>query len=145
MSACNSVEKPGFGIYLADSGELIFSDEHIGAYYWDSHTIELNNKGLEKWNSYIDDVDIPRLDTKFYKEGFVVKIKGEEIYRGQFTSIVSSAFPQGVVITDASVILKEKRNIITIGYWQPTSSDTEADPRNSQEIFDYLSDKGLLK
>ena len=94
LSACNNDEKTGFGLHLADSDELIFSEEHIVAYDWDSHTIELNNKGLEKWNSYIDDVDIPRLDTKFYKEGFVVKIKGEEIYRGQFTSIVSSAFPQ---------------------------------------------------
>ena len=144
-SACNNSEEPGFGIYLADSHELVLSDEHIGAYYWDSHTIELNEAGIEKWNSYVTIVDIPRLDAKFYREDFVVKIEGEEIYRGKFTSFISSTLPQGVVISDASIILEEHSDTIKIGYSQPMSPDAEADPRESQVVLEYLESQDLLK
>ena len=56
-----SVDEPGFGIYLADTGELVLSEQHIKAYHRnvhltvseeeDTHAIELNQAGIEKWNS----------------------------------------------------------------------------------------------
>ena len=145
QSSCQNDKEPGFGIYLADSGELVLSEEHIEAYDWDSHTIELNEKGIEKWNSYVTIVDIPRLEAKFYKKGFVVKIKREEIYRGEFTSFISSTLPQGVIISDASIFLEEYSDTIKIGYLQPMSTDAEADPRESQVVLEYLESQGLLK
>ena len=94
---------------------------------------------------YVTIVDIPRLDAKFYREDFVVKIEGEEIYRGKFTSFISSTLPQGVVISDASIILEEHSDTIKIGYSQPMSPDAEADPRESQVVLEYLESQDLLK
>ena len=90
LSACNNNE-PVFGIYLVDSGELILSENHIKAYYRDSHTIELNEAGIEKWNSYMTYEDIPKLQDTLYKVDFVVKLNSKEIYSGKFYSMASSA------------------------------------------------------
>ena len=150
FSACNN--EPGFGIYLAESGELVLSDEHIEAYYWDSHpiwgshTIELNEKGIEKWNSYMTYKNIPRLDETLHQADFVLRIEGEEIYRGKFYSLFSSASYQGVVILDALITPAASGNTIIIQYGYPAfPPGAGEDPRNNQEIFDYLDSQGLLK
>ena len=143
-SACSN--EPGFGIYLVDSGELVLSDQHIEAYYRDSHTIELNEAGIEKWNSYMTYGGEPKLQYTLYQEDFVVKIKGKEIYRGKFYSMFSSASYSGVAILESIIKLDENRNTIGIqhGYPTPTFASGE-DPRNNQEVFDYLEGQGLLK
>ena len=76
LSACNN-DEPGFGIYLVESDELVISDQHIEAYYWDSHAIELNEEGIEKWNSCITYTGIPKLQDTLYQYEFVLKLKGK--------------------------------------------------------------------
>ncbi len=142
LSACNN--EPGFGIYLVDSGELVLSEHHIKAYYKDSHTIELNEEGIEKWNSYMTYGGIPKLQETLYQDDFVVKLKGKEIYRGKFYSMVSSLSYSGVVILDALMKLDESHNTIVIDWGYGPVLHTGEDPRNNQEVFDYLENKGLL-
>ena len=145
LPACND-DEPGFGIYLVDSGELVLSDQHIEAYYWDSHAIELNEEGIEKWNSYMTYGGIPKLQDTLYQQEFVLKVKGEEIYRGKFYSMVSSMSYEGVVILDTIIKLDENIKTIVIQHGYPSPNfGTGEDPRNSQKVFDYLESKDLLK
>ena len=145
LSACNNAE-PGLGIYLVDSGELVLSDQHIEAYYWGSHTIELNEKGIEKWNSYMTYGGIPKIQETLHQRDFMLKVKGEEIYRGKFYSMVSSMSYEGVVILDSIIKLDKNINTIIIQHGYPSPGvGTGEDPRNNQKVYDYLESKGLLK
>ena len=144
LSACDN--EPGFGIYLVGSGELVLSDQHIEAYYWNSHTIELNGGGIEKWNSYMTDGGMPKLQDTLYQNEFVLKVKGEEIYRGEFYSFASSGSYYGIVILETLFKLDESKNTIVIQYGYPRyPPDYGEDPRNNQKVFDYLESKGLLQ
>jgi hypothetical protein len=144
LSACD--DEPGFGIYLVETGELVLSDQHIEGYYWDSHAIELNAEGIEKWNSYMTYGGEPKLQYTLYGEDFVLKVKGEEIYRGKFYSMVSSASYYGIVILEILFKLDESKNTIIIQYGFPRyPPDYGEDPRNNQKIFDYLDSKNLLR
>jgi hypothetical protein len=162
MTGCDSeVEssniggEPCFAIYLVDSGELVLSEQHIKAYrrvtqfYEDdteTHIIELNEKGIEKWNSYMTHESTPELNETLYKRDFVVEIDREEIYRGKFYSMLSSMSYEGVVILDALIELDDDHNYIRIDWGYPTPRfATGEDPRNSPEIIDCLEKRGLLK
>ncbi len=148
--------EPGFGIYLLDTGELVLSDNHINAYYRDAylyenieettHAIELNEEGIERWNSYNYHEEIPKLKDSLYGRNFVLKIEGEEIYRGEFYSMVSSASYDRIVILDAIVELNKEHNRIYINNGYPNSAFASGeDPRNNQAVLEYLNKKGLLK
>ena len=143
LSACNN--EPGLGIYLVETGELVVSDQHIKAYYKDSHTIELNEEGIEKWNSYMTYSGEPKLQDSLYQDDFVVKLKGKEIYSGKFYSMFSSASYSGVVILESIMKLDESRNAIRIDFGYGPVLNAGEDPRNNQEVFDYLEGQGLLK
>ena len=144
--ACVGNDKAEFGIYLADSGELVLSEEHIKAYYPDAHTIELNEEGIEKWNSYMTYPTIPRLDKCLFSRDFVLRIKGEDIYEGKFYSMVSSIGDPGIVIMDALFKLDSTYNTIWIKTCYPGSfSENQDDPRNDPRIINFFEKKGLLK
>jgi tmRNA-binding protein len=162
MTGCDSEvesydigEEPCFGIYLVDSGELVLSEQHIKAYrrgmhfYVDdteTHVIELNEEGIEKWNSFMTYESIPKLNETLYKRDFVLKIEGEEIYRGKFHSMMSSMSYDGVVIMDALIKLDNDLNYIRIDYGYPSLGfATGEDPRNSPEVIDFLDAMGLLE
>jgi hypothetical protein len=148
-------EEPCFAIYLVDSGELVLSDHHIetyrrGVHFYeddtDTHVIELNKEGIEKWNSYMTYELTPELNETLYKKDFILKIEGEEIYRGKFYSMVSSMIYEGVVILDALFKLDDDHNCIRIDYGYPTSGfATGEDLRNSPEVIDCLERQGLLE
>ena len=144
--ACCGGEEVGFGIYLIDNGELVLSEHHIEAYYGDTHTIELNEKGIRKWNSYMTWETTPKLADSLYSRDFVLKIDGEEIYRGKFYSMVSSATYPGVVIMDAIIELDNDNNTIRIEFGYPLPGfGTGEDPRNAPEVIDFLEKQGLLR
>ncbi len=140
---CDGEDEPEFGIYLVDSGEMVLSEDHIKAYYQDTHTVELNEEGIEKWNSYMTYTTIPKLDACLFSKDFVLKIEGDEIYRGQFYSMASSLIYPGIVIMDALFKLDSTHNTITIsfGYFYPILED----PRNNPRVIGFLEKKGLLK
>jgi hypothetical protein len=147
--------EPGFGIYLADTGELVLSEQHIKAYRRnihltvageDTHAIELNAEGIEKWNSYMTYEGTPKLKDTLYKRDFVVKVEGKEIYGGKFYSGLSSATYDGVIILDTIMKLDEEHNriFITNGYFEKPPA-SEEDPRNDPAVIDFLDKQGLLK
>ena len=112
ITVSNKPSTSTFGIYLAETGDLLLSDEDMAAYVRATHKIELNASGIKKWNSYIAynnsyDPPIPTLSGGLYQKEFAVRIDDTEYYRGKFWSIVSSASCSGVVILDVAMPLRQ--------------------------------------
>jgi len=145
LAACKAETKVGFGIYLVETGELVLADYHIAAYDWSTHTITLNKRGIEQWNSFHTYTDIPKLRQSLYQKDFAVKVNGEEIYRGRFYSTLSSMSYDSVVILDAIMKLDTAHNTIQIDFGYPVSGFGRGeDPRNDARIFDYLEKADLI-
>ena len=144
LLSCDGREDVGFGIFLVDSGELVLSEQHIKAYHKDTHEIELNEKGIEKWNSYMTYTTIPRLAEGLFGEDFLIMIEGTEAYRGRFSSMASSTILPGVMILDTLFKLDSEHNTIRIEVGFPPFSPEE-DPRNNPDIFSFLEEQGLLE
>ncbi len=145
LSGCGSI-KPDFGIFLADTGTLILSELHIKSYNKDTHTLELNSKGIQQWNSFLTYEGIPKLANTLNGKEFILKLQGKEMYRGKFYSNVSSATYSGVVILDALMRLDSKNNTIRIDFGYPSPSfGTGIDPRNNQQVMDFFTKRGILK
>ncbi len=117
VSGCGLL-KENFAIVLADTGETILTERHIAAYHGDG-TIDLNQKGIEKWNSYHTYPDIPKLANTLYNKEFIIKIDGKELCRGKFWSNVSSASVDGIVILDSLFRMDDKNHSIQIQFSYP--------------------------
>jgi len=143
LLSCAPGDDAGFGIFLVDSGELVLSDQHIKVYHKSTHEIELNEKGIEKWNSYMTYETIPRLEDGLFGQKFLVKAEGKEAYRGGFSSMAVSSIQQGITIQDTLFRLDGEHNTIRIVIERPRYSPEE-DPRNDPAIFDFLGGRGLL-
>ena len=144
LLSCDGGEDVGFGIFLVDSGELVLSEQHIKVYHKNTHEIELNGKGIEKWNSYMTYEAIPTLAEGLFGEDFLIMIEGIEAYRGQFSSGASSTIPSGVMILDTLFKLDSKHNTIRIEIGFPPLSPEE-DPRNSSDVISFFEEQGLLE
>ena len=75
-SSCNVEQKDGFSIYLIDNEELVLSEYDIKAFYSADNTLELNENGIEKWNSYLTYQTIPKLADSLFSREFVIRIEG---------------------------------------------------------------------
>ena len=120
----------GFGIYLLEPDELVISDLEIISYNKTSHNIKLTDAGVEK----IESLQVP-----LNGAGFVIKVDGEEIYRGAFWSPISSFSYHGVVIV---TLVANDSVKMEAGY--PPSQFLGEDPRDDPTIFDYLEKVGKL-
>ncbi len=142
LSGCldGSQAKPGFGIYLEETGELVLSDEDIISYNKNTHEIRLTESGINKINSYSES-ERPSTSHGLYQKPFVVKLNGEELYEGAFWSGVSSLAYSGIVITDV-LVLKDSLKI-EAGYTGPGAFEGP-DPRNNPALFDYFQKNGKL-
>jgi hypothetical protein len=146
ITSC-SVQKDseGFAITLAESGEVVLSDEHIAAYDVARHAIVLNASGIERWRSFTTfdhsfDPPIPKLSGLFGKE-FVLTVGGKEMYRGFFWSMASSSLKTGVLIYDT---LPPVNGELTVAF-QRLGDDAVADPRNNETIVAYFQRQGKLR
>jgi hypothetical protein len=134
----------GFGIYLADSGEMVLSLEQIKAYHCLDYSLELTPQGIEKWNAFQTSTTVPKLAQSLYQRDFIIKIDENEVCRGKFYSLVSSASYNGVVILDSIIKLDNEYNAIKIyfGYTWPFPSSEES--RITAELERFFGGKHLL-
>ena len=143
--SCQVAQEESFGIYLADTGELVLSEQHIKAFHSDDNKLELNEKGIEKWNSYHVYKSKPNLGDCLFSRDFVIKIEGEELCRGKFWSMASSMSYDGVVILEALFKLDESHNRLIIGYGYPgPRMDSQYDAIHS-ELVRFFGKYNLLK
>jgi hypothetical protein len=137
-----------FGIYLADSGEQVLSLEHIKAYHSLDYSFELNPHGIEKWNSFHTYPAEPKLAQSLYQRDFILKIDNQEVCRGKFYSMASSATYDGIVILESLFKLNDNQRSIKIdfgypfGYYSPSQPSDES--RVSGELERFFGDKHLL-
>ncbi len=146
LSSCDADRhRPvGFAITLVESGERVLGDEHIAAYEWSDHRILLSPSGIDRWESFVefDTTQTPpvrklgRLTTK----EFVVTLNGVEMYRGHFSSMVSSLKGSGVLLYDT---LGVPRGEVWMEY-STLKGTPEKDPRARPEIEAYLRKQGKL-
>ncbi len=141
VSGCGLL-KENFAIVLADTGETILTERHIAAYHSDG-TIDLNQKGIEKWNSYHTYPDIPKLAETLYQKEFIIKINGKEICRGKFWSMVSSQSVEGIVILDSLFKLDDEIHTIKIQATYPWGEPLA--PAVSSELERFFANRHLLK
>ncbi len=106
--------KSAFALVLADTGEVLLTENDVAAYHSDNGTLELNQSGIEKWNSHLTYQGIPKLADSLYSREFSIQVDGEEVCRGKFWSGVSSASVSGVVIFDSLFRLDNERNFVWI-------------------------------
>jgi hypothetical protein len=134
----------GFGIYLADSGEMVLSLEQIKAYHSLDYSLELTPQGIEKWNSFQTSTTVPKLSQSLYQRDFILKIDGKEVCRGQFYSLVSSASYNGVVIMDSVMKLEGERNAIKIDFGYAWPFPSLGKSRITAELERFFGEKHLL-
>ena len=123
-----TTNESSFGIYLADTGELMISQQDIKSYNVSTNEIELNDEGLKRWRAFFP--GIMSLD----REQFAVRIDGQEIFQGRFQSPASSYYDP-----DAT----------TISYF-PGADTVQIsfncfDPRDNPYITDFFKKERLLK
>jgi hypothetical protein len=146
FTGCKNAETTGFNIILADTGAVVLSTQHIKSYDPTTYTLELNEKGIKQWNSYLTYTSIPKLADSLNGKDFSVQVNGKEMYRGEFLSNVVSSTRDGIVILDALMKLDDTNNTIRIGFGYPGDSYGKGeDPRNNPEIIKLFKEQGLLK
>jgi hypothetical protein len=134
----------GFGIYLADSGEMVLSLEHIEAYHSLDSSLELNAGGVKKWNSYQTYTAEPKLAQSLFRQEFILKTGEEEICRGIFYSMLSSYLYDGVVIRESVLKLDdESKSIVIEVHYFDSSSDSE-EARIKAELEAFFSERDML-
>ena len=138
----------GFGIYLADSGEQVLSLEHIKAYHSLDYSFELNANGIEHWNSFQTSTSVPKLAQSLFNREFIIKINGNEVCRGQFYSLVSSATHDGIVILDSIMKLDSEHDSVKLDFGYPPSFASAPLAADAQRITagldSFFSGKHLL-
>jgi hypothetical protein len=117
-SACSKSDG-GFGIYLADSGEMVLSVDDVKAYHSLDYSFELNADGMARWNSFQTYTAEPNLSQGLYQRDFVIKTDGNDLCRGKFYSGVSSMSYDGIVIMDSIVNLDSNRDSIRLDFGYP--------------------------
>ena len=149
LPGCSS-EDTDFSIRLTDSGEVVLTDKYFKSYDWQTHTIELTEKGIQRWNSYHTYETIPKLNQTLFGKEFVAKLGGKELYQGKLYSLASSASYSGVVILEALFKLDSDPNTISgntiqIDFGYPVAGfGAGEDPRNNSELKEYLEKRGIL-
>ena len=147
--SCNSnpstpvLEKESFVIYLAENREVFLTEHEINLFNPEETILELNEDGIEKWNSHITyHQNVPKLKDGLFSQEFIIEIEGKEICRGKFWSTASSASFDGFIILDSLFKLDSEYNFIQIQSGYPVE---EQDTATSSALYNYFSKQGLLK
>ncbi|PKM93107.1 MAG: hypothetical protein CVU84_17510 [Firmicutes bacterium HGW-Firmicutes-1] len=149
LQGCNKNTEDGkIEVFLAiraeDNEKLLFSDEDIQEYIWETHEIKFNEEFLSKVgdlssayvssNSTMSHEGGSKLLGTLSMDRFIFTVNGERIYDGYFEPVLTSSnIPMGVIISD-----------ITDGVKLKLTSPDE-DPRANQELYNVLKEKDLLQ
>ncbi len=140
LSSCGQQAGSEFGVYLADTGELVISERDIRSFDGEQMVLELNENGIKRWNAFAPDGIVPKLADSLHSRDFIMKIGGQELCRGKFWSLVSSQMHFGIIIADPLFTLSEEFNRLFIQFGCPASmaEDPEALSIISAELTHIL-------
>lgn len=150
LASCNKAhpesngQESGFSIYLTDGGGLVLSDDDIKVYRSEANTFELNEKGIDKWNSYIQYPE-PKLADSLFGHDFIIKIEGREVCSGTFWSMVSSTSRDSIVILDALFKLDTSHNTISLKPGYASVTKQVLDLSITSALDNFFNNAGLSK
>ena len=123
----------GFRIYSLENNALLISDADILSYNWTSQEMSITAEASERL------IDVGEGLYSF--TGFVIKIDGEEIYRGVFRSPVMSAIPAPPrisVLYPSLLFPAGSENYEAIRMFFPSCQPPGDQPENNAKIFQYF-------
>jgi len=129
-----------FRIVSLENNALIISDADILSYNWTSQEIAITDEASDRLVGMGDSL-------YSFASGFVIRINGEEVYRGVFRAAYMSAIPESprISILFPSMLFPsetENRNAIRMFYpWFDPPSDQ---PEENARLFDYFEDVNKL-
>lgn len=129
LTGCNSNKTTIFAVYLADTNQMIFSEEDISFYNSTTNTFTFTEEGAKKMQSYQTS---PQLEVGIglYQKAFVAKLGDEELYSGKFWTNISSMAVAGIIMSDVFMI----NNTLTVTDGYPNGF--MFDSNNSEKIND---------
>lgn len=137
-------------ISLVQNGQVYFTDSDFIFYSPSTYVLGLSKKGIDRWNSYIPHDKVsngkymcPKLGKHMGKQ-FVLKIDGNEIYRGIFYSRLSSTIMSSITIEDIIMQKDSLNNLVQIGLNINTSHPI-SDLRNDKRVAEFFRFKDKLK
>ncbi len=124
----------GFRLVSLESNAVLISDADIVSYNWTSQEVVVTDAASERLLQIGDDL-------YSFADGFVIRIDGEEVFRGIFRTAVMSAIPESpkISILFPSVLFPsetENRHTLTMFYpwFEPPNDQPEANARLSQHF-----------
>jgi hypothetical protein len=132
--------KEGFQIVSLEDNEILISDSDIQSYNWTSQEIAITDSASRRL--------LEREDSLYsLTSGFMIKINGEELYRGVFRMAIHSAIPPApqISIMFPSMLFSfgtENYNAMMMFYpfFEPPGNQPEADAK----LFHHFESAGKI-
>jgi len=146
LIGCNSTKTEIFAVYLADTHQMIFSEEDITSYDATTNTFTFTEEGAKKMQSYQTSM---YLDDGLYQKAFVAKLGDEKLYSGKFWSLASSLAVSDIIMSDVLMISPDY-NILTVtadGYptFEFTSDSDNSEKINAPKLIEHFKKINKLK
>jgi len=130
----------GFKVYFLQNNVLLISDADILSYNWTIQEITITSEASERLKEMGEDL--------YSFTGFVIKINGEEIYRGTFRKVTMSALPGSPSISilyPSSFLPFESTNYEAIRMFWPSFEPPSDQPAENERLLQYFEETGKLK
>ncbi len=130
----------GFMLVSLKDNSLLVSDEDVLYYNWTSQEIALEDGASERLRQMEDDL-------YSFKEGFVIKINGKELYQGVFRSPVMSAIPAPPRISimfPSMLYTSETENYHAMRMFYPECQPPTDQPEKNSKLAQYFEGIGKL-
>ena len=122
----------GFRIYSIENNALLISDADILSYNWTSQEMAITPEASER---------LTEMGDLYSWTGFVIKIDGEEIYRGIFRTYDTSATPASPrisILFPSAFFPFQSVNYGAMRMFWPFFQPPSDQPVNSAKIFQYF-------
>jgi hypothetical protein len=131
----------GFRLYSLQNNALLISDADILSYNWTSQEIAITPEASARLTGLGDNL-------YSFSTGFVIKIDGEEIYRGVFRAPYMSAMPEPprISILFPSVLFpSETENYRAVRMFYPTYLPTSGQSAENAKILSHFEKVNKLE
>jgi hypothetical protein len=122
----------GFGIYSLGDNSLLLSDADILSYNWTSQEITITAQASQRLN---------RTQDLYSWTGFVIKIDGEETYKGVFREATMNAIPAPPkisVIFPSVDLATMSTNYGAVRMFFPSFQPPSDQPGNNAKVLNYF-------
>ena len=133
MNDATQPSEEGFKIISLENNNMLISDTDILSYNWTSQEITITNTASERL------IEIG--DSLYSFVGFVVKINGEEIYRGVFRMAIHSAIPEPPrisILFPSMLFPSETENCNAIRMFYPSFEPPSDQPEANAKLSSYF-------